>query len=141
MCLAVSGRILAIRSQPPPARDAPGMTSAGGTEGFGANCAGAEGAIEEGAGANGAAPGSALAAGADADGADADGVDTSDVDTSIAGADDALWRVAEVDFGGVRQQVSLACLPEARVGDRVLVHVGLAIARVEPDEAEAPPTG
>lgn len=76
MCLAVSGRILAIRSQPPP-------------------------------------------------------------DAAAAAApqgDDPLWRVAEVDFGGVRQQVSLACLNEAQVGDRVLVHVGLAIARVEPDE-------
>lgn len=44
---------------------------------------------------------------------------------------DPLWRIGEVDFGGVRQQVSLACLEEARVGDRVLVHVGLAIALVE----------
>jgi hydrogenase expression/formation protein HypC len=48
---------------------------------------------------------------------------------------DPLWRVAEVDFGGVRQQVSLACLPEARVGDRVLVHVGLALSLVEEEEA------
>lgn len=47
---------------------------------------------------------------------------------------DPLWRMAEVDFGGVRQQVSLACLPEARVGDRVLVHVGLALSLVEPEE-------
>ena len=48
-----------------------------------------------------------------------------------AEGDDPLWRMAEVDFGGVRQQVSLACLPEAGVGDRVLVHVGLAIALVD----------
>jgi hydrogenase expression/formation protein HypC len=48
-----------------------------------------------------------------------------------AGADDPLWRTAEVDFGGVRQRVSLACLPEARVGDRVLVHVGLALSFVD----------
>jgi hydrogenase expression/formation protein HypC len=47
---------------------------------------------------------------------------------------DPLWRRAEVDFGGVRQQVSLACLPQARVGDRVLVHVGLALSIVEEDE-------
>jgi hydrogenase maturation factor len=39
--------------------------------------------------------------------------------------------MATVDFGGVRQSVSLACLPEARLGDLVLVHVGLAICRVE----------
>jgi hydrogenase expression/formation protein HypC len=46
---------------------------------------------------------------------------------------DPLWRCAEVDFGGVRQQVSLACLPEARVGDRVLVHVGVALSLVVDD--------
>lgn len=44
---------------------------------------------------------------------------------------DPLWLVAEVDFGGVRQPVSLACLPQARVGDRVLVHVGIALSIVE----------
>ncbi len=44
---------------------------------------------------------------------------------------DPLWRMAEVDFGGVRQQVSLACLPEAAIGDRVLVHVGLALSVVD----------
>nr|WP_216909927.1 HypC/HybG/HupF family hydrogenase formation chaperone [Synechococcus sp. CCY 0621] len=52
-----------------------------------------------------------------------------------SGADDGLWRMAEVDFGGVRQQVSLACLPEAAVGDRVLVHVGLALSFVDDDPA------
>jgi hydrogenase expression/formation protein HypC len=30
--------------------------------------------------------------------------------------------------------VSLACLPEARVGDRVLVHVGLALSLVQEEE-------
>jgi len=43
---------------------------------------------------------------------------------------DPLFRMAEVDFGGVHQQVSLACLPEAMVGDRVLVHVGIALSFV-----------
>jgi len=52
-----------------------------------------------------------------------------------SGADEGLWRMAEVDFGGVRQQVSLACLPEAAVGDRVLVHVGLALSLVDDDPA------
>jgi hydrogenase expression/formation protein HypC len=45
--------------------------------------------------------------------------------------DMGLWRMAEVDFGGVRQRVSLACLPEARVGDQVLVHVGFALSLVD----------
>jgi hydrogenase expression/formation protein HypC len=53
-------------------------------------------------------------------------------------ADADLWRMATVDFGGVRQPVSLACLPEARLGDLVLVHVGLAICRVEESLLELP---
>jgi hydrogenase expression/formation protein HypC len=56
-----------------------------------------------------------------------------------AGADDPLWRSAEVDFGGVRQRVSLACLPEARVGDRVLVHVGVALSLVHDDDHDDRP--
>jgi hydrogenase expression/formation protein HypC len=54
-----------------------------------------------------------------------------------AAAADSLWRCAEVDFGGVRQQVSLACLPEAVVGDRVLVHVGVALSLVRDDDPPA----
>ena len=54
------------------------------------------------------------------------------------GADECLWRCAEVDFGGVRQQVSLACLPEAQVGDRVLVHVGVALSLVHDHDAPHP---
>ena len=54
-------------------------------------------------------------------------------DRAAAGAAAVGGRQAEVDFGGVRQQVSLACLPEARVGDRVLVHVGLALGLVLDD--------
>jgi hydrogenase expression/formation protein HypC len=68
--------------------------------------------------------------------------DPTDADTGAATAEaDHLWRTAEVDFGGVRQQVSLACLSEARVGDRVLVHVGLALSLVtdEPLDNDDPP--
>lgn len=52
--------------------------------------------------------------------------------------EEALWRVAEVDFGGVRQQVSLACLPQAQVGDQVLVHVGFALTVVDDDWETTP---
>ena len=48
---------------------------------------------------------------------------------------DPLWRMAEVDFGGVRQPVSLACLPEAQIGDQVLVHVGMTLSIVQEEEA------
>lgn len=42
---------------------------------------------------------------------------------------------AEVELEGVRRRARLDVLPEARVGDYVLIHAGMAIARV--DEAEA----
>lgn len=44
---------------------------------------------------------------------------------------DPLWRMGEVSFGGVLRQVSLACVPEARVGDQLLVHVGMALTVLE----------
>jgi len=40
-----------------------------------------------------------------------------------------------VQFGGITRQVALGFVPEAEVGDYVMVHVGFAISRV--DEAEA----
>lgn len=42
--------------------------------------------------------------------------------------DDALTRIAKVAFAGVVKEASLALLPEANVGDYVLVHAGFAIA-------------
>jgi hydrogenase expression/formation protein HypC len=45
-------------------------------------------------------------------------------------------RTAKVRFGGLVKEVCLECVPEAQVGDFVLVHVGLAIARVDREEAE-----
>jgi len=47
-----------------------------------------------------------------------------------------LMRVATVDFGGVTREVNLACVPEAAVGDYVLVHVGFALSVIDPAEAE-----
>jgi hydrogenase expression/formation protein HypC len=51
--------------------------------------------------------------------------------------DDPLLRAAKVSFAGVIKLVSLTCTPEARVGDFVLVHVGVAISVVDAREAEA----
>jgi hydrogenase expression/formation protein HypC len=44
-------------------------------------------------------------------------------------------RAARVDFGGVVREASLAFVPEARVGDYVLVHVGFAISRIDEQAA------
>ena len=53
---------------------------------------------------------------------------------SVAGED--LARTARVDFAGVVKEVSLACVPEARIGEYVLVHVGVALNTVDEAEAE-----
>ena len=45
-------------------------------------------------------------------------------------------RAARVQFGGIVRQVSLDFVPEASVGDYVMVHVGFAISRIDADEAE-----
>jgi hydrogenase expression/formation protein HypC len=44
-------------------------------------------------------------------------------------------RMSKVDFGGVAREACLEFLPEAKVGDYVLVHAGFAITRVDPEEA------
>jgi hydrogenase expression/formation protein HypC len=41
-----------------------------------------------------------------------------------------------VQFGGIVRQVSLDFVPEAGLGDYVMVHVGFAISRVDPVEAD-----
>lgn len=45
------------------------------------------------------------------------------------------FTAATVEFGGVRRQISLACVPEACCGDYVLVHAGVAISRINAAEA------
>ena len=45
-------------------------------------------------------------------------------------------RIGRVQFGGIVREVSLDFVPEARVDDYVMVHVGFAISRVDTDEAE-----
>ena len=49
---------------------------------------------------------------------------------------DPTLRRAQVDFGGIRKEVSLAFTPEAASGDYVLVHVGFALNVVDPAEAQ-----
>lgn len=49
--------------------------------------------------------------------------------------EDPLLRSARVGFGGILKEVSLAYVPEAQVGDYVIVHVGFAISLLDPEEA------
>lgn len=48
---------------------------------------------------------------------------------------DPVKRAGRVDFGGVAREVSLAFVPEAKVGDYVVVHVGFALSVLDQEEA------
>ncbi|MBQ0732875.1 HypC/HybG/HupF family hydrogenase formation chaperone [Aquimarina celericrescens] len=55
---------------------------------------------------------------------------------SIETRHDGMVRMAKVSFGGITKEASLEMLPEAQVNDYVLVHVGVAISRVDEQEAQ-----
>lgn len=48
---------------------------------------------------------------------------------------DASGQSGQVDLGGVRKTVSFALLDEVALGDHVIVHVGYALSRLDPQEA------
>ena len=45
-------------------------------------------------------------------------------------------QIATVDVGGVRKRISLALVDGVALGDYVIVHVGYALTRLDPDEAQ-----
>lgn len=49
--------------------------------------------------------------------------------------DQPLERSARVSFGGITRPINLSFVPEAAVGDYILAHVGVAISRIDEDEA------
>jgi hydrogenase expression/formation protein HypC len=55
--------------------------------------------------------------------------------TTISG-EDPFSRMGKIDFGGILKEASLAYVPEAKVGDYVIVHVGFAISRLDEEEAQ-----
>ena len=44
--------------------------------------------------------------------------------------------VAVVELGGVRKRISLLLVEDVAVGDYLIVHVGFALSRLNPEEAE-----
>lgn len=54
----------------------------------------------------------------------------------ISAGDGLLERTGKVNFGGIVKDVNLAYVPEAQVGDYVIVHVGFALSRVDEEEAK-----
>lgn len=49
---------------------------------------------------------------------------------------DETFRKGKVSFGGITKEINLFMVPEAKVGDYVLVHVGVAINVVDEEEAK-----
>ncbi|XGV97901.1 MAG: HypC/HybG/HupF family hydrogenase formation chaperone [Leptolyngbya sp. BL-A-14] len=55
---------------------------------------------------------------------------------SIYDHEDPLLRTGKVSFGGVIKEVSLAYVPDAKVDDYAIVHVGFALSILDHQEAE-----
>jgi hydrogenase expression/formation protein HypC len=55
---------------------------------------------------------------------------------SITNQLDETFRRGNVSFGGIIKEVNLCMLPEAGIGDYVLVHVGVAISVIDEEEAK-----
>ena len=54
--------------------------------------------------------------------------------TSISG-NEPLTRAGKVSFGGITKEINLACVPQAKIGDYVIVHVGFALGTIDESEA------
>lgn len=48
---------------------------------------------------------------------------------------DPVFARAEISFSGVRRVCQMACVPDADEGDYVIVHAGMAISRIDAEEA------
>jgi hydrogenase expression/formation protein HypC len=51
-------------------------------------------------------------------------------------SEDQIFRNGKVSFGGISKEINLSMVPEAVIGDYVLVHVGVAISRIDEEEAQ-----
>lgn len=50
--------------------------------------------------------------------------------------EDSVFTVGRISFSGITKKVNLSLVPEAKVGDHVLVHVGVAVSIVDEEEAQ-----
>ncbi len=49
--------------------------------------------------------------------------------------ENTMMRTGKVNFGGIMKEVNLAFVPDAKIGEYVIVHVGFAISKVDEKEA------
>ena len=50
--------------------------------------------------------------------------------------EESVFLIGKVSFSGVTKKINLSLVPEAKVGDHVLVHVGVAVSVIDEEEAE-----
>ena len=55
---------------------------------------------------------------------------------SISNESDKTFRMGKVSFGGITKEVNLSMVKEAALGDYVLVHAGVAISKIDEEEAK-----
>ena len=55
---------------------------------------------------------------------------------SITNQSDQTFRLGKVSFGGITKEVNLCMVPDAKIDDYVLVHVGVAISIIDEEEAQ-----
>ena len=54
---------------------------------------------------------------------------------SVESEDQEIFRTGKVSFGGIIKQVNLSMVPGINVGEYVLVHVGVAVGKIDEQEA------
>jgi hydrogenase expression/formation protein HypC len=54
----------------------------------------------------------------------------------VLSVEEGLSRIARIQFGGITRVANLDFVPEAGIGDYVLVHVGFAISKIDEEEAQ-----
>jgi len=55
---------------------------------------------------------------------------------SIDNEMESIFQIGKVSFGGIAKKVNLSLVPEAQIGDHVLVHVGVAVSVIDEEEAK-----
>lgn len=56
--------------------------------------------------------------------------------TEIEVSEETIFHIGKVSFGGITKRINLSLVPEAVVGDHVLVHVGVAVSIIDEEEAK-----
>tara|TARA_R100000935_G_C2827593_1_gene163207 strand:- start:85 stop:333 length:249 start_codon:yes stop_codon:yes gene_type:complete len=48
---------------------------------------------------------------------------------------ESVFKIGKVSFGGIIKKINLSLVPEAKIGDYILVHVGVAMTIIDEEEA------